>query len=104
MSVRFSRYATRGGWVTFNVQGEDADEAERRLRGETEQATEALRAQRLELAQQIAAMAHDLQAVDQLLAVIHRDGGHYQAEHGRAKAIWDGMQVIHALRAGRDEA
>ena len=32
-----------------------------------------------------------------LLAVIHRDGGHYQAEHGTEKAVADAMRVRHEL-------
>ena len=34
-----------------------------------------------------------------LLAVIHRDGGHYQAEHGTAKAIENAIAAVHSLRA-----
>lgn len=34
----------------------------------------------------------------ELLAVIHRDGGQYQAEHGAAKAVEDGMSMISELR------
>ena len=35
----------------------------------------------------------------ELLCVIHRDGGHYIAEHGLAKAIEDAHKVIYQLRA-----
>lgn len=33
-----------------------------------------------------------------LLAVIHRDGGHYQEKHGTAKAVEDAIALWHALR------
>ena len=33
-----------------------------------------------------------------LLAVIHRDGGHYQAEHGMQKASGDAITAVHVLR------
>lgn len=35
----------------------------------------------------------------ELLAVIHRDGGQYQAEHGEAKAVEAGMARVHELRS-----
>lgn len=35
----------------------------------------------------------------ELLAVIHHDGGHYQAEHGAKKATADAIEIIHADRA-----
>lgn len=41
-----------------------------------------------------------------LLAVIHRDGGHYEAEHGTARAADDAIAAVRALRAqfeGMDE-
>ena len=34
------------------------------------------------------------QRVGDLLAVIHRDGGHYQIEHGEEKAIEDAKSVV----------
>lgn len=33
----------------------------------------------------------------ELLAVIHRDGGHYQALHGDAKAVTDAIQAVFSL-------
>lgn len=39
------------------------------------------------------------QAVGDLLAVIHRDGGHYQAEHGIEKAARDAIAKYNELRA-----
>ena len=33
-----------------------------------------------------------------LLAVIHRDGGHYEAEHGTEKASDDAITAVHVLR------
>ena len=48
--------------------------------------------------------------LNDLLAIIHRDGGHYQAEHGYEKAVRDAINVISqqmeqiaALIAKRDE-
>jgi len=38
------------------------------------------------------------QCVGNLLAVIHGDGGHYQADHGLVKACEDGERVFHDLR------
>lgn len=35
-----------------------------------------------------------------LLAIIHRDGGHYESEHGTEKACADAMQRICDTRAG----
>jgi len=40
--------------------------------------------------------------LDNLLAVIHRDGGHYQAAHGREKAVVDAMQIVLGLIADRE--
>lgn len=39
-----------------------------------------------------------------LLARIHRDGGHYTEKHGIAKASEDAEQIVVAMRAERDEA
>lgn len=44
-----------------------------------------------------------LTKLDDLLAVIHRDGGHYQAEHGTAKAIEDAIAEVHALIAANGD-
>lgn len=38
-----------------------------------------------------------------LLAVIHRDGGHYESEHGTDKAVADAMQRIRATHGVADE-
>ena len=38
--------------------------------------------------------------IGNLLAVIHRDGGHYQSEHGLDKAIADAQDRICDTRAG----
>lgn len=38
------------------------------------------------------------QALGNLLAVIHRDGGHYQAEHGSKKAAEDAETLVCWLR------
>lgn len=35
----------------------------------------------------------------ELLAVIHRDGGHYQGRHGTKKAVEDAQHAVIALRA-----
>lgn len=39
-----------------------------------------------------------------LLAVIHRDGGQYQSQHGTAKAVADARDVVIALRAESNRA
>ena len=36
--------------------------------------------------------------LNDLLAIIHRDGGHYQAEHGYEKAVRDAINVISQQR------
>lgn len=38
-----------------------------------------------------------------LLARIHRDGGHYEAEYGTGKAVHDADVIIADLNAERDE-
>lgn len=38
------------------------------------------------------------EAVGELLAIIHGDGGHYQAEHGVEKAAQDAIAKVNALR------
>ena len=42
------------------------------------------------------------QDLGDLLAVIHRDGGHYMEEHGLEKACKDAEQVVHHLRTELD--
>ena len=37
-----------------------------------------------------------------LLAVIHRDGGHYEYEHGTEKACADAETAVHVLRGSLD--
>jgi hypothetical protein len=39
--------------------------------------------------------------LSELLAVIHRDGGHYQGEHGINKAVKDAIDLILQERAER---
>lgn len=34
----------------------------------------------------------------ELLAVIHRDGGHYAEQHGYHKATLDAMRIVHGMR------
>lgn len=38
-------------------------------------------------------------AIGELLAVIHGDGGHYRAQHGTDKACLDALSIIYKLRA-----
>lgn len=38
------------------------------------------------------------QEIGNLLAVIHRDGGHYITQHGLSKAITDAISIIYTLR------
>mgnify|MGYP006277175229 CR=1 FL=1 len=42
-------------------------------------------------------------ALGNLLARIHRDGGHYQAQHGLEKALADAHNVVASLLAESDE-
>ena len=51
-------------------------------------------------------MPHDLEgdtldireSLQNLLVIIHRDGGHYSAEHGIEKATEDAAKIIYDLR------
>jgi len=36
------------------------------------------------------------EALNELLAVIHGDGGHYQSRHGALKAIQDAIKIVEA--------
>lgn len=40
----------------------------------------------------------------ELLAVIHRDGGHYQSQHGTEKAVRDAIDTVNQLRIKLDNA
>ncbi|MFN8681249.1 hypothetical protein ACDP63_08860 [Paracoccus sp. P2] len=40
----------------------------------------------------------------ELLAVIHRDGGHYQSQHGDEKAVDEAHMIVARLLTERDEA
>jgi len=40
--------------------------------------------------------------VSNLLAVIHRDGGHYESKHGTEKAVEDALKIIPTITASRD--
>lgn len=42
------------------------------------------------------------QCVSNLLARIHRDGGHYEAEHGVDKAVRDADRLVAEIYAERD--
>ena len=42
--------------------------------------------------------AKHLSQLMDLLAIIHRDGGHYVAEHGLEKAQQDAIKIIYELR------
>lgn len=41
--------------------------------------------------------------LSELLAIIHRDGGHYEAQHGTEKAVQDAMNKIHEMREFCDQ-
>lgn len=43
-----------------------------------------------------------MSSIEDLLAIIHRDGGHYQSEHGKDKAIEDAIMVVCNLRVNSD--
>jgi len=47
---------------------------------------------------EIAALKQQVQAAGNLLAIIHRDGGHYEAKHGWEKACKDGEIIVGNLR------
>jgi len=47
-------------------------------------------------------LAADAQAISNLLARIHRDGGHYEAEHGVRKALADADLIVSKLNALSD--
>ena len=38
----------------------------------------------------------------ELLAVIHRDGGHYEGKHGAIVATQDAIKIVHVLRGDRN--
>lgn len=42
--------------------------------------------------------------LNELLAVIHGDGGHYQDRHGTPKAVQDAIKKWHAATARQDQA
>lgn len=44
------------------------------------------------------------QSLRNLLAIIHRDGGHYGTAHGIDKAVGDGMTLVTHTRAALDAA
>lgn len=48
------------------------------------------------------ALAAEQDGLRNLLAVIHRDGGHYYTEHGSAKAVKDAMAAVIADRVRAD--
>jgi hypothetical protein len=52
----------------------------------------------------IAEQEADSKALGELLAVIHRDGGHYQEEKGTTKAVEDAHAVWAGLLDERDDA
>jgi hypothetical protein len=43
------------------------------------------------------------QETGNLLAIIHRDGGHYESKHGTQKATEDAKEIVYGLRARIDE-
>lgn len=51
-----------------------------------------------------ALQSRELQTLlDNLLAVIHRDGGHYQCEHGTKKACEDAQRRVSETHGAADE-
>lgn len=63
-----------------------------------------------EAATRIAALEADAKWLGELLAIIHRDGGHYQAQHGTEKAVndahllWADLMTRAEARAARAPA
>ena len=44
------------------------------------------------------------ESASNLLAIIHRDGGHYQTKHGTVKSIKDAIKIWHDLRNQLEQA
>lgn len=44
-------------------------------------------------------MANYQELLSNLLAVIHADGGHYEAEHGTVKAVTDAIEKVFEMKA-----
>lgn len=44
-------------------------------------------------------MANYQDLLSNLLAVIHADGGHYEAEHGTVKAVTDAIEKVFEMKA-----
>jgi hypothetical protein len=44
-----------------------------------------------------------LPSLSDLLAIIHRDGGHYEAEHGTQRAFEDAVRIVHSYRIQIEE-
>ena len=57
-----------------------------------------------QLKAELATVKAENQSFGDVLAVIHRDGGHYITKHGHKKASEDAIRVIVDLRAGLREA
>lgn len=50
-----------------------------------------------------AALYSVLTSLGELLATIHRDGGHYQIKHGTEKAVRDAIDIVLSMRARLDD-
>jgi len=44
-------------------------------------------------------MVNYQELLSNLLAVIHADGGHYEAEHGTVKAVTDAIEKVFEMKA-----
>ncbi len=48
-------------------------------------------------------LVRDSKALGELLAILHRDGGHYQSDHGTEKAVTDAISNYYSLTARNEE-
>lgn len=44
-----------------------------------------------------------MSSIEELLTIIHWDGGHYQSEHGKDEAIEDAITAVCNLKVQRDQ-
>lgn len=82
---------------------EAASEILDRVRANPTSRAATLQRERDELQAEVDELKEVQHELRELLAVIHRDGGHYRAEHGDVKATRDAVNVIHRLRREQDE-
>ena len=57
-----------------------------------------------EAKQELSDLRKENESASNLLAIIHRDGGHYQTKHGTVKSIKDAIKIWHDLRNQLEQA